>query len=315
MALYLKPFLDVPDQIALLQSRGLEITDVVAAQRCLRRVGYYRLSAYWHPFYAPTNARPPARSQQFLPNSRFEDAIALYVFDKKLKLLVMDAIERVEIALRVELSLCLGRKGPFAYLDPTQLHPKFSLLDSSGQSPLSIWQTKMTALHNQSSEEFVRHFNGNYQRPMPIWMACELWDFGMTSRLYSGLKLADKQDIAKQFSIANHALLESWIRSLNSVRNIVAHHGRLWNRFFGASPSLPRPGLMSNFDALHSVPFVNKRIYFVLCVLAHFLSVINPSSGWKSRVVALIDAFPNMPHAQLTSAGFPADWKTHAFWN
>jgi len=125
MALYPKPFLDLPDQVARLQGRGLEITDVAAAQKCLGRIGYYRLSAYWYPFRVPLAGTPPKRSDDFLPNSHFEDALALYVFDKKLKLLMLDAIERVEIAMRVELSLCLGRKAPFAYSDAAQLEAVF----------------------------------------------------------------------------------------------------------------------------------------------------------------------------------------------
>jgi abortive infection bacteriophage resistance protein len=102
---------------------------------------------------------------------------------------------------------------------------------------------------------------------------------------------------------------------LNVIRNIVAHHGRLWNRFLGVAPTLPRPATMPDFDVLLAQRSINKRLYFVLCVLAHFLSIISPTSSWKKRVVALADALPPMPHAKLSDAGFPADWKTHAFWN
>jgi len=314
MARYPKPFLDLPDQVALLQMRGLRISDGAAAQRCLRRIGYYRLSAYWYPFRVPVAVAPPTRSDDFLPNSRFADALALYVFDKRLKLLVMDAIERVEIAMRVELSLCLGSKGAFSYLDAAQLDPKFSASTSGGSSLLDDWKAKMTTLHNQSHEEFVRHFDGVYSLPMPIWMACELWDFGMMSRLFSGLKAPDKQTIALRFGVPKAGWLESWLRALNVVRNIVAHHARLWNRLLGVSPALPPRGSMPGFDGLQLFPNVNRRVYAILCILAHLLSVINPNSHWKNRVVALANAFPSMPHAKLSDMGFPANWQTHSFW-
>lgn len=320
---YSKPFLELTDQIALLESRGLMITDASAAQKCLRRIGYYRLMAYLYPFREPRGSRPPSRSDKFLPDSRFEDAIHLYVFDKKLKMLVMDAIERVEVAVRVELSLVLGRRGAFAYLDPTQLHPNFLRFPKSiapGPSKsitpdFVTWVNKMSQLPNRSKEDFVAHFKRKYDFPMPIWMACELWDFGMMSTLYSGLLLSDKQAIADQLAVANHELLESWLRSLNVIRNIVAHHGRLWNRTLGVSPALPGLGVMPDFDVMRPERDINKRIYFALCILSHLLKIINPTSSWKNRVVELADAFPIMPHAQLNSAGFPANWKTHAFWN
>lgn len=320
MALYSKPFLELPDQVALLQGRGLEISNVVAARNCLRRIGYYRLSAYWYPFRAPTSTKPPSRSDAFLPGSRLEDALALYVFDKNLKLLAMDALERVEVAMRVELSLCLGRKGAFAYLDSAQLNPNFSIVSRDHSSPFNDWIRKMDLLHSQSNEEFVAHFNrkygpanANHLSPMPIWMACELWDFGMMSRLYSGLKDPDKQFIAVRLGLPNRTLLESWLHALNVIRNIVAHHGRLWNRFLGVAPQISRRGLMPSFDVLP--PNTNKRIYAILCVLAHLLSQINPNSTWKKRVVVLANSFPHMSHAKLSDMGFPANWKTHAFWN
>ena len=224
----------------------------------------------------------------------------------------MDALESVEVAMRVELSLCLGRKGAFAYLNPAELDSDFSRWPKSGSPEYISWVSKMSQMVGRSKEEFVSHFKDKYELPMPIWEACELWDFGMMSRLYSGLKAPDKQTIATRLEVANGGLLESWLRALNVVRNIVAHHARLWNRLLGVSPTLPRRGLMPPFDVLPR--HTNKRIYSILCILAHFLKVINPNSGWRARVVALVDKFPPMPHARLSDMGFPADWKTHPFW-
>ena len=318
---YTKPFLELSDQVAQLQHRGLGVTDLKAAESCLRRIGYYRLSPYWYPFRVLTNAHPPVRIDQFLPDSRLEDAVALYVFDKKLRMLVMDALERVEVAVRVEISLCLGRRGAFAYLDPAELHPDFSRWPQSGPPAYINWVNKMSQLVSRSKkEEFVVHFKDNYQPPLPVWMACELWDFGAMRELYGGLKSQDKQTIAVALNVDNGKLLESWLHSLNFVRNIVAHHGRLWNRPLVISPSLPPRGSMPAFDVLRPDPNStlrlnsDKRIYAILCILAHFIKVINPNSGWKNRVVALATSFPAMPHAKLSDMGFPANWQTHSFW-
>lgn len=317
MSPYSKPFLDIPSQITLLQSRGLEITDLDAAQNCLRHIGYYRLSAYWYPFRVLSAPSPPTRQDQFLPLSRLEDAVALYVYDKKWKLLVMDAIERVEIATRVEISLLLGKLDPLAHLNPAHFRPEFvSRLSKTGKviTPHADWMAKMQTMEERSTDEFASHFRRKYSSPLPIWIACELWDFGMLSWLYSGLKDADRTTIAQRFGISNAKILESWLRALNHCRNIIAHHGRLWNRNLVDYPLVPFKGRMAAFDVWHLYANIEKRVYSILCVLSHFISLINPTSSWKNRVVSLANSFPAMPHARLGDMGFPNDWKTHAFW-
>ena len=91
---YSKPYLPLSDQLSLLKQRGLQVADDAAAVDCLRRNGYYRLSAYWYPFREISAGR---RTDRFLKNSHFENAVKLYSFDKKFKLLLLDALERVEI--------------------------------------------------------------------------------------------------------------------------------------------------------------------------------------------------------------------------
>ncbi len=316
MLAYSKPFLHLSAQVALLQARGLKVTDVATAEKCLRRIGYYRLSAYWYPFRVLTNSQPPVRSDNFLDGSRFQDAVSLYVFDKKLKMLALDAIERVEIAVRVGIALLLGARNPFAYTDTLSFRPEFqSRILRSGSTAFLEWTNRMNDMVNRSSEDFILHYRAKYRMPLPIWIAIEVWGFGMLSKFFSGLLDSDRTAIARKFHISNAIILESWLRALNLCRNIIARHGRLWNRSLVDYPVLPYQGRMPDFDALHAHSNINKRLYFVLCILAHFLSVINPSSDWKSRVVALADGFPTMPHAKLNDIGFPANWKTHAFWN
>lgn len=313
---YSKPFLALADQVQLLKSRGLHVPDEAVASDFLRRIGYYRLSAYWYPFRVPVSGSSPQRSNAFLPNSRFEDAVALYDFDKKLKMLMLDAIEQVEIAVRVEIALLLGQRDAFAYANPVLLDANFGKSSSVlGQQAYTKWINEMNLAVDRSREEFVRHYKSKYSLPLPIWIAIELWDFGLLSHFYSGLHVADRAIVAQRFGISNSILLRSWLHSLNYCRNIIAHHGRLWNRNLAVYPRLPFVGRMSAFDALDRTTDVDKRIYAILCVLSHLLRIINPSSSWNERVVALADSFPAMPHAKLSDAGFPSNWKTHSFWN
>ncbi|WP_288639090.1 Abi family protein [Comamonas kerstersii] len=122
---YAKPWTSYADQLRILQQRGMQVSDVAKALEYLGRIGYYRLSGYWHDmrqWQCDANGQRVVLDQ-FKPGTQFQDVVAL--FDKRLRLLVLDALERIEIALRVDLSYRLGQKGPFAYLDPANFNACF----------------------------------------------------------------------------------------------------------------------------------------------------------------------------------------------
>ena len=205
MPSYNKPFLDLPGQLALLEQRGLEVRNSNEALECLHRNGYYRLSAYWYPFRVIVASHPPRRSDQFLPGSIFEDVMALYRFDKMFKLLLLDALERVEIAVRVEIALTLGARDAFAHYKPNSFHSNFSLPNRNGEIAYSKWLAKFEESVRRSKDEFVRHHKSKYgaTAQLPIWIAIELWDFGMLSHIYGGLKIRERRAVATHFGIPN----------------------------------------------------------------------------------------------------------------
>ena len=97
----------------MLESRGLITDNKRAALDYLERVGYYRLSGYWYNFRKMTGAQK--RADEFIDSSYFEDAVKLYIFDKALRLLAMDALERIEMAVRVDIAYLLGKKDIYAH--------------------------------------------------------------------------------------------------------------------------------------------------------------------------------------------------------
>ena len=282
---------------------------------CLRRNGYYRLSAYWYPFREIING---TRTNTFLENSHFEDAKSLYIFDKEIKLILLDAIERLEIAVRAEIASVLGCYDTFAHTNPRLLHRWFNEpnLRRNGIVPFEEWTARYNDMVSRSKDEFVKHHWRIYGResPLPIWIAIELWDFGLTSRFYSGMRVRDRQVISERFAVPDWQVMESWLRTLNYVRNVIAHHGRLWNLDIVEKPILPRHDAMSAFAPLRHIANVESRIYSISCILAHFSHVINPDSKWTIRFADKIRSFPAMPHARIGDMGFPSDWYTHDFW-
>lgn len=317
MTSYSKPYLPLTAQLDLLKRRGLLVDDDAAAIECLHRNGYYRLSAYWYPFREFTAPTASQRSDTFKPGSRFEDAVELYIFDKKLKLLLLDAVERVEIAVRVDIALLLGARDRFAHTNSNLLHTRFRTeRNRNGVIHYQEWMAKFRNAVDRSTDQFVLHYEAKYgsRHPLPIWIAIELWDFGLLSRFYSGMQVRDREAVAQRFSVPDWQLMQSWLRCLNYIRNVIAHHGRLWNLNLIDNPRLPAPGVMPDFDALTVLPSIGTRIYSICCILSHLSRVTNPRSSWSNDLVDLVNEFPSVPHVSIQDMGFPPDWQTHPLW-
>ena len=251
----------------------------------------------------------------FPGGTSFQQVIDLYLFDKSLRSLYLDAIECIEVGLRVEIALRLGARNRFAVYDPDEFDKRFSMLPSRSESQHARWLMKQADKYQRSNEEFVKHFKSNYQGFLPIWMAIELWDFGMLSVLLGGMKSTDRFAISAPFNLLRPDILPSWTRNLNVVRNICAHHGRLWNRSLSsAHPILSRRGEIPSFDHLIGDSAAQGRVYASAAILQHLQSVIHPSSGWKDRLSALIACFPRSGPASEAQAGFPAHWNTLPLW-
>lgn len=147
-----------------------------------------------------------------------------------------------------------------------------------------------------------------------MWMAIELWDFGSLSIFLSGMKTQDLSLLAKHFNLPRRDLLTSWARLINGVRNICAHHGRLWNKVLVDIPSPPRNGEIVELDhwALHKAG--QNRLYAATAALRFLLRRINPSSTWPQRLAAHMGTFPASPHYRISQTGFPLNWAELPFW-
>lgn len=326
---YDKPWHSCEEMVVKLRERGLSITDEPKAISYLSRIGYYRLSGYWYafrelsapccPLVKPKGKKDGAQRitlDQFVVGARFEDAVHLYVFDKKLRLLVLDALERIEVAFRVEVAHLLGERDRFAYLDKDQFFPKFSqqVNPKTGLTDHHDWVTKQAGLINRSREKFIEHNKKKHGLPLPIWIACEVWDFGALSLLYSGMKEDDQDVIAVKFGMSNGRVLAKWLRSLNYLRNVCAHHSRLWNRNIIDQPKLPSSteiAWVSNFEG-DGADRLRARPFMLFCIIKHLIDNINPNSSWWLRLTDLMmNEFPDMAHIELDlgSMGVVEGWQ------
>lgn len=295
---FTKPPLSIEQQIALLIGRGMEIPDTARAARYLSHINYYRLRAYWLPFEEDTGND----DHRFNAGTTFDDALALYLFDRKFRLLVLEAIERVEVAFRTRFSHVLSlRYGSHFYLDATHFH-----------SP-EKYQKCLDSLReeiNRSRETFIDHYRTRYTDPElpPIWAACEVMSFGLLSKWLQNLKhRRDRQAIANTYGL-DEAILISFMHHLTHVRNLCAHHSRLWNRRLTVTMRIPQhpESLRSLFNQRS-----DRNLYNTLAMLGHLLVLISPGTTWRDRLRKLLDEYPQ---ASPQAMGFPANWQGLDFW-
>lgn len=306
----------------------MTITDRARALDYLERIGYYRLSGYWFAFrersgllcLLDVNGGKPEKVREerialdtFRAGTTFQNAVDLYVFDKQLRLLVMDALERIEVALRVDVSHTLGNLDRFAYLKPELFHAEFSAkLDKyTGLTRHHHWLSKHAQLISRSKEDFVQHNREKYGLPLAIWVACEVWDFGTLSTLFNGMRKTEQDAIASQYGVTNGRVFATWLRSLNYLRNVCAHHSRLWNRNIVDQPKLPSAAELAWVAPFETNTHSRARCFLLLKIARHLLSVINPRSSWPERLKTHLLASPDVSHVglNLTGMGAPSGWE------
>ncbi|SEE18637.1 Abortive infection bacteriophage resistance protein [Arthrobacter alpinus] len=325
MTEYDRPHLSFEEQVAILESRGLDCSGCDAPSS-LAKVGYYRLSAYTYPFRKPLepgdSEETPIqfRSAEFSAGYKLSDALKLYDFDNSLRLLCTEAMKVVEIGLRVQIAYVLGRRDRFGYLNRESLDERAcnrEAPDGDGDM-FDYWRRRYDRLKRQAAaEDFVRHYMLKYDGRLPIWVAVEVLDFGGVIRLFSLLNRNDQNEIARTWGVNDGRRLHKWLLNLGTVRNICAHHSRLWNRVLNYEiakfpPSIVDPEL--THIAEHIFP---KKLYPSLAVLAYLVPRMDARTNWPRTLRTKIKLkFPSLigisPEENM---GFPSGWDELPLWN
>ncbi len=308
---YSKQPISISEQAQLLRDRGLVCDDRPRLEHYLANIGYYRLSAYLLPFEQPSS-KGNSRNHQFLPNTTFEQVLDLYVFDRKLRLLVMEAIERIEVSARTRWASTMAlRHGSHAQMNS-------ALFKNPWQHASDL--ARISNELKDSNETFVVHYRDKYTAPYlpPIWAIVETMSLGGLSRWIASTNDKEvKREIAKALGMPTIEILEQVLHALTRLRNICAHHARLWNRrFIMLLPNIKRlrGQLITETIATSTGETqqpLTREIYNFLVIIQYLMQQINPSTTWGARIIAHIQ--PLTP-AQQTAMGFPADWETRQPW-
>lgn len=318
---YEKPALSTESLIERLDERGLVMLDRDRAARYLRHIGYFRLSPYLIPF----RRRPRSADHLLREGTQFDDVLELYVFDRQLRLLVMDALERVEVAVRAALTdhMATTCRAPHWYVDgahfrDAELH-KALLRIIGGQLDDRL---RRDAEHHDEDDDdadvvyrsALEHYAVTYSWPElpPSWLMVEMLTIGQLQKLYGNLaRRQDRAAIARSLGL-NDPLLGSWLRTYVRVRNICAHHGRLWNVGLGVYPRIPTGRGVAWLELESAQPAsAERRLYPVLVSLQSVLETVSPRSSWVSRLHELLSQATPMV---LRGMGVPDGWSEDPFW-
>ncbi|GIO15375.1 ABC transporter permease [Cohnella xylanilytica] len=276
----LKPPITFEEQVELLRNRGLLIDSTEKAISTLKRINYYRFTAYTLTF---------KRNDEFFQGVTFDTILRHYEFDSKLRNILMEIIEYVEVSFRTHIAYLLGHKyGPLGYLDPGHFR------DSEHHAEFIRDLQKGIGV---SKDLFVLHHQRKYDGKFPIWVAIEVLQFSGLSKLYKNLLPVDQRSIAQTYYGVHHEEIASWLYALTVVRNRCAHYNRLFNQ---SLPIKPRFRIKDK-----DLEIRDNYLFAVIFNLKYLITDNGYWRDWLTKLEALIGEYEEV---EISRLGFREDW-------
>lgn len=305
---YTKKPLTVDEQIDRLEQRGLNFSDRKLAKNYLQNISYYRLRAYTYPFQ--DNKDPNADHEFIRDDIDFNDIIDLYVFDRRLRNLVFNELEKIEVAIRTQLSLVYSNmsKDPFWYLDG-------NWFSRASDDDFENLIDEVTSDVNRSNEDFIKHYKVKYDTPEmpPTWMSLEVVSFGTLSWMYKLLnKSPEKKQIALAFGIGNDEVFANWLHAFSNLRNCCAHHSRIWNRRFVVHLKLPYNTTQPFLTPGSTEAIKETKLFALLSAIKYVADILSPGNSFKDNLKKLLNDKHQL--LRLKEMGFPMDWESLPVW-
>ena len=290
----------IEEQIELLKSRGMLIKDEQSATFYLNHISYFRLKAYWWDMQADRE------KHIFAPGSCFEDVIARYHFDRQLRLILFDAIEFIEIALRTKLIYHFSQAyGGLWYLDDSLVIDK-----KKHNENVADLQSEFA----RNGEHFAKDFRTKHPNENPdAWIIFEVATFSTLSKIYSNLKaeLPQKSLVTHEFGLNSVGELSSWLAAISYLRNVIAHHSRMFGRDILKRPVLPKKPRRQWLQSAVT-PVQEKKPFVAISTMVYLCNAINPNNEIKNKLIKLFNNNPTIPIYKL---GFFNNWQNEPLWN
>lgn len=295
---FAKPYFSPGQIVQTLKSRGMLMKDENRVENYLMNIGYHRLSAYIYPFY-----KSPKSELVLKEGTTFEQILTLYRFDKKLRILLFNEIEKIEVAIRSVLANigCQELNDRYWITKPEY----FANADKFNQTLVFIEKELAS-----SKEDYIEDFRQNFiETYPPAWMITEVLSFGNLNYIYSNISSNHLMKHISGYFGLKPQVFTSWLTVLANLRNMCCHHARIWNRDFMLNPAEPQKTSKVWID---TSKVDKKRIYYRLCMLRYFLSSVSPNNNFNEQLSGLLADFPSI---DIAAMGFPVDWKDEDLWH
>ena len=314
-----KPHLSLAEQVDRLIERGLQVNDIDLAMKTLGRFNYYRLRGYFHVFLENENesdTQVQTKTNRFLPETTLDNVLAIYDFDALLRRILLDALSEFELRLRTSIAYHAGNIDPLVHLNGKGLHTDFTKINANGESSHSIWLRQYQRRFEESThEDFVKWHIEEFESELPIWAAVEILQFGQLTSLYRGFAQGPASLISNDFGV-DPAILKSWAASFNDLRNLAAHHSRIWNKQFVKNPKISGSGFPKKLLHLQDCEeWRLRKLYTQLTVLAWIFSRDQSDENRVLEIMSLLNGFPVSERLSLDQAGFPSNWRELFPWS
>ena len=294
---YSKHFTSPRDLVSLLKIRGLEIKNEEKATAYIANIGYYRLSSYCFPLL-----KLPKTEHAYKAGATFDLVMNMYRFDRKLRMLLFNEIEKIEVAIRSAMLNVITEElnDVFWMTNPENFHNQTTFAKT-----INLIQSEK----EKTKEEFIAHFHTKYSDNFPpVWMIAEIIPFGTLGGIFNNLKSAKlKKKVAACFGLSA-PVFSSWIIALVNLRNLCCHHSRTWNREIAVVPAEPNSPVFSWIDCSKTDA---KRIYYRTCIIKYLLFTVSPNNRFTEKLKSLLSEYPTV---DIRAMGFPADWGNEPLW-
>lgn len=223
---YTKPHASGLDRVKHLRQLGLIIPRPNVAAQKIDAIGYERLRIYLLSRRDSEKAGKP-----FFPNTSYRDILKIYECDARLRDICFVAVGQFELHVRNSIS----EKLSTAYgSHPYGIKAAFK----NEASRRSTVQT-FSSIYLSSKDRRARHYEENYDYPFlpPIWRMKEFLTFGKIPFFYKALSNPIRKEVALDFGVDDIEIFSSWMSCLVDLRNICAHHDRLFNRSMQKQPT------------------------------------------------------------------------------
>lgn len=275
--------------------------DLIVLTRKMQNIYYGLLVITGYPdIYIPF-LKAPKSEHIYKSDSTLGKALSLYEFDRELRLLLFNQIERIEIAVRSAITniACEETEDVF-----WMSKPEYFANSDKFNKTIQLVDKEIQA----SREDFILHFKEAYEEPYPpSWMIAEIIPLGTLTRVYENISSNQiRKKIARYFGLSVPVFI-SWMTIITLTRNSCCHHARLWNRSLSLRAlTMTRPLRPWLEDDVQQ-----GRVFFTLCILKHFIDIIRPDNDFKQNLLALLEKYPMI---DTQAMGFVDNWLEQPLW-